>query len=98
MMENNLYYIDLFDLYGSLLSLKQQDYFKDYYFENLLLDEIAENDKVTKNAVSKQIKQAKKMLDYYEDILHLHKKSKLIKNEFKDEVDILKRIEKYDNI
>jgi len=92
-MEENIYYSDLFDLYGSLLTEKQQSYFKDYYFENLLLDEIALNDGISKNAVSKQIKQVKKMLDYYEENIHLYE----VKKEFIGEEEILKRIEKHLN-
>ena len=95
MMENNLYYSNLFDLYGVLLTEKQQEYFKDYYFENLLLDEIALNDKVSKNAVSKQIKSAKKRLDFYEENLGLYEKKEGIKREFKEEENVLKRLEKY---
>lgn len=90
-MEENIYYSNLFDIYGKLLTEKQQSYFKDYYFENLLLDEIAENAGISKNAVSKQIKQAKKLLDYYEEMLSLYK----LKKEFANEDVILKRIDKY---
>ena len=90
-MEENIYYSNLFDIYGKLLTEKQQSYFKDYYFENLLLDEIAENAGISKNAVSKQIKQAKKLLDYYEEMISLYK----LKKEFANEDVILKRIDKY---
>ena len=37
-MEEKLYYSVLFDIYGELLTLKQQNYFKDYYFEYQRLD------------------------------------------------------------
>ena len=94
-MEENFYYIELFDIYGNLLTEKQQSYFKDYYFENLLLDEISENEGVSKNAVSKEIKRAKDLLNYYEDKLSLHKKRNALRNEFKDKPNILKRIENY---
>lgn len=97
-MEENIYYTELFDFYGNLLSEKQRSYFYDYYFDNLLLDEIAINDGVSKNAVSKQIKQAKNKLDYYEDKLHLLYKDKCIKKEFANEEDVLNRIYKYDII
>ena len=92
-MEENIYYTNLFDIYGSLLTEKQQEYFKYYYFENLLLDEISENFKVSKNAVSKEINRAKKMLDYYECKLQFYEINKRIHLEFRDEEDILKRIE-----
>ena len=94
-MKENIYYTSLFDIYGKLLTDKQQEYFKDYYFENLLLDEISENSGVSKNAVSKEIKRAKDLLDYYETNLKLYKKRELIKEEFKDNQTILELIEKY---
>ena len=55
-MEERNYLITLFEYYKSLLTLKQQEYFIDYYFDNLTMEEIAINDNVSKNAVSKQIK------------------------------------------
>lgn len=97
-MEDNIYYTELYDIYGELLSQKQQSYFYDYYFDNLLLDEIASNDGVSKNAVSKQIKQAKKNLEFYETKLHLLAKDNKIRKEFANEEAILNRIYKCDII
>ena len=34
-MKELIYLHDLFDLYGELLTDKQQTYFKEYYFNNL---------------------------------------------------------------
>ena len=34
----------LFEQYKELLTEKQRAYFEDYYFENLTMEEIAEND------------------------------------------------------
>lgn len=93
-MEDNVYFTSLFDIYGILLTEKQQEYFKLYYFEDLLLDEISENFNISKNAVSKEIKRAKKMLDYYEEKLHLYTISKDLYKEFEDEPDTLQRIER----
>lgn len=97
-MEENLYYIDLFDIYGELLTEKQKNYFSDYYFENLTLEEIGENDKVSKNAVSKQIKVVKELLENYENKLNIYHIRKSLQKEFENEKDILLRINKYDNI
>ena len=55
-MDKVIYLINLFDYYGELLTPKQQAYFKDYYFNNLTLSEIAENENVSRNAIHKQIK------------------------------------------
>ena len=97
-MEENLYYIDLFDIYGELLTEKQQNYFRDYFFDNLTLEEISENAKVSKNAVSKQLKAVKNLLIHYENILKINHIKLSLKKEFEDEEDILKRLSKYDNI
>ena len=71
-MENIVYYSTLFDYYGKLLTTIQQDYFKDYYFNNLSLQEIADNYEVSRNAISKTLKDVKDKLDFYEDNLHLN--------------------------
>ena len=34
-MDKNIYLINLYDIYGSLLTEKQQNYFEEYYFDNL---------------------------------------------------------------
>ena len=70
---NNIYYITLFDYYGDLFTDKQKEYFVDYYFNNLTLQEIAINSEVTRNAVHKNLKDIIKKLDYYESKLNLYK-------------------------
>ena len=73
-----LYISQLFDYYGDLLTDKQQEYFKDYYFNNLTLSEISENNEISRNAVHKQIKDAEIKLEFYESKLHLNDKNKKI--------------------
>ncbi|MDD3341482.1 MAG: sigma factor-like helix-turn-helix DNA-binding protein [Bacilli bacterium] len=75
-MENKLYYIDLFDFYGSLLTEKQQEYFTEYYHHDLSLSELADNHEISRNAIHKQIKDAEHKLDFYEEKLSLYKKKK----------------------
>lgn len=79
-MQDRLYLIDLYDLYGELLTKKQQTYFEDYYFSNLSLAEIAENMNVSRNAVHNQIKDAEEKLSYYETHLHLYERNGKIKD------------------
>ena len=79
-MEEREYIISLYDYYGNLLTDKQQEYFEEYYFENYTMDEIAINDNVSKNAVSKQLIIIKDKLNYYEEILHLYNNRLNIKN------------------
>ena len=92
----NIHYVELFDYYGELFTDKQKEYFIDYYFNNLTLQEIAENNDVSKNAVHKSIKDITEKLDYYESKLNLNSNKKkiieLIKNidkELKDKIEEL---------
>ncbi len=77
-MEDFIYYNELYDLYGSLLTDKQRQYFEDYYFQNLSFSEMAENYKVSRNAVFKQLKITKEKLEQFEKSLQLNKKNKKI--------------------
>ena len=89
--------IILFDYYGELLSDSQKNYFIDYYFHNLTLSEIAENNSVSKNAVSKDLKLACSKLEDFDSKLKLIDKdkkiTKLIKETGNEEL-----IEKINNI
>ncbi len=97
-MEETLHYTELYDLYGSLLTERQRSIFEDYFFENLTLEEIAQFDGVSKSSTAKTIKQIKVTLDETEKNLHFLEYMKKIKAEFEDELDILNRLKKYDNI
>ena len=79
-MDNRIYLNDLYDLYGDLLTVKQKEYFEGYYFDNLTLQEISENNAVSRNAVFKQIKEVEEKLIHLEDILKLYEKNKRIKD------------------
>ena len=71
--------IILFDYYEELLTDSQKNYFIDYYFNNLSLAEIAENEGVSRNAVSKDLKLTKEKLISYEEKLKLYDKDKKIR-------------------
>ena len=71
-MDELNYLTSLYDYYKNLLTDKQRSYFEDYYFDNLLLDEIAENNNVSKNAVSKSLIEVKEKLFEYERALNLY--------------------------
>ena len=83
-MENRDYLIILYDYYGELLSDKQRECFEDYYFNNLSLGEISENNGYSRNAIHKNIKTAEEKLYFYEEKLELYKKKKLIEDIIKD--------------
>ena len=83
------------DYYGELLSDKQKEYFEAYYFDNLSLAEIAENEDKSRNAIHKVIKSVVSKLYEYEDKLKLYHKDeklKMIITKIKDEA-IRKEIE-----
>lgn len=68
------YYIALFDIYRELLTLKQQEYFIAYYYDDFSFAEIADLKNVSRNAVFDQIKKAINVLEEYEEKLALLKK------------------------
>lgn len=78
-MDEFIYFNELYDIYGELLTETQRRYFEDYYFNNLSFSEMAENYNVSRNAVFKQIHIVMDKLKGYEDIMHLKiKKEKLL--------------------
>ena len=73
-MEKFVYLNNLFDLYGELLTLKQQKYFIDYYFNNLSYGEISDKYSISRNAAYHQLKIIEKKLMFYEEKLNLYSK------------------------
>ena len=63
-MDNIIYYNSLFDYYGELLTPTQ----------------INDEYNVSRNAISKTLKEVKDKLDYYESKLHLHQNKETITN------------------
>ena len=76
--EKRQYIIDLYDLYGLLLTDKQKEYFEDYYFMDLSITEMAENYGISRNGIHDQLKRTVMALETYEDKLHLYTKYKKI--------------------
>ena len=70
-MEKIVYLNLLFDLYGELLTDKQQKYFRDYYFLNLSYGEIANKYGISRNAVYHQLSLIENKLNFYEEKLNL---------------------------
>lgn len=77
-MEKFVYLSLLFDIYGDLLTNKQQNYFKDYYFDNLSYGEIAIKDGVSRNAIFRQMKIIENKLLFYEEKLKIYSKKEAI--------------------
>ena len=79
-MKEREYLIILYDFYSELLNDKQRQYFEDYYFNNLSLGEISENENVSRNAIHKNIKAVENKLYFYEEKLKLYQKSQELTN------------------
>ena len=77
-MNEVVYYNNLYDLYGELLTDKQRQYFEDYYFNNLSFSEMAEDYDVSRNATFKQVHIVIEKLDEYESKLKLYEKKNKI--------------------
>ena len=102
-LETTLYYSELLNLYGNLLSETQREMLEDYYCYDLSFSEIADNRHVTRSAVEDAIKKGKRKLDDYEKKLGSLKALNLIhkvKSETSDEnitsqLDEVERIMKH---
>ena len=93
-MDRTIYLNNLYDYYSSLLTDKQRLYYEDYYFSNLSLAEIAENYKVSRNAVHNQLKIAESKLEYYEENLKLYdKRLKILEITDRLDIDVKNKIE-----
>ena len=74
-MPKNLLICDLLALYGPLLTEKQSRLLELYYFEDLSLSEIAENEGGSRQGAMDVIKRAEKELLHAEETLHLHRRN-----------------------
>ncbi len=87
MEEKIIYYGTLLELYGELLTDKQYSAIDKYYNMDLSLSEIAQEDKITRQAVRDNIKKAEEKLEFFESKLKLYKN-------FKKEDNIVAKLEK----
>lgn len=78
-MEEREYILTLYGIYKNLLSTKEREYFEYYYFEDLSLQEIADNYSVSKAYVGKYINSISKKLSKYEECLNINFKNTEIK-------------------
>ena len=94
MMEKIVKVAQLYDIYGQLLNEKQRDVINCYYNEDLSLQEIADNDGKSKQAISDMINRSVDKLFEFENELSLLKS----KNELKASLfDIRELIESSNN-
>lgn len=79
-MEKTVYFNQLYLIYGSLLTENEKELFNLYYAENLSMQEIAENKKISRSAVGNTIKTAEKKLESYEQKIQYLAKQQAILN------------------
>ena len=93
-MEEKIKISLLYQLYGKMLTEKQQEIIEDYYNNDLSLSEIAENNDITRQAVRDIIKKSEKKLNSYEKTLGLMQKSIEQKNKIEEIIKMLSNIKK----
>lgn len=84
--------ISLYDIYKDLLTEKQQEYFENYYYDDLSLGEIALGSKVSRNAVYDMLKKTEVILERYEEVLKIYSKNSRIQtiiNKNKDNKELM---------
>ena len=86
-MNNREELINIYLIYKDLLTKKQQDYFKYYYFEDISLSEISENMLVSKAFVGKTLKQIENKLNDLESTLKINTLYNKIKEISKNTTD-----------
>lgn len=97
-MEKKVEISILLEIYGKLLTEKQNEYMNYYYNEDLSLSEIAENEEITRQAVMRILQKSSKKLEEYEQKLQIMEKQKQIKKNIEDLRKELKQNKKLDNI
>lgn len=74
--EEYIHYNELFDIYGNLLNERESEIYKLFYEEDLSLQEIADNRRVSKSAIGSAIKTINKKLEEYESKINILKQKK----------------------
>lgn len=73
-MKEDIYYVELFDIYANLLTENQRQTFYSHYCLDLTLAEIAEETGTARQSVFDAIKKVKEKLAEYEQALKLKEK------------------------
>ena len=82
---------NLFDIYESLLTDREKEIFKYYYYEDLSLSEISENLNITRTGVFNTLKKVEEKLLQYEDNLKLMSIKGTLKSLLEDsDIEVIK--------
>lgn len=74
-------YLELYDLYKNLLNSSQREIFEMYFFYDLSYQEISNNKKISRSAISQSLLKTKKYLLEIEEKIEFNKKIKLYKKD-----------------
>ena len=96
-MDKNVIVSILLDIYGKILTEKQQDVLDLYYNENLSLSEIAEEVGITRQAVHDCIVKGEKKLFKLEERLEIMKKNENQEKQLQKIITELSKIEMKDS-
>ncbi len=93
-MEEKVRISILLEIYGKLLTEKQNEYMDLYYNQDLSLSEIGDNNDITRQAVRTILLKSKKKLEEYEEQLKFMQKEEKIKKciEELEETNVDKKI------
>ncbi|MEG0799098.1 MAG: DNA-binding protein [Bacilli bacterium] len=89
-MDTREYFIELYDIYRNLFTIKQRFYFEKYYFEDLSMQEISVLSGVSKSYISKETVKIQNKLIEYESLLKCDYYNKSIRNIIRDSSNIKK--------
>lgn len=84
-IEKNNRINSLFEFYSTLLTEKQMNYIELYYADDYSLGEIAEEFQVSRQAVYDNIRRTEKLLEGYEQKLHLYS-NYIVRKQYLDEI------------
>lgn len=79
LVEKRTYYNELYSIYYKLLTERQRHIFELSFFDDYSLQEVADLQQISRNAVYDALKTVEERLDYYEESLNLFKLSNLRK-------------------
>lgn len=99
-LEKKAHYYILYRFYGKLLTDKQQQYFQNYFFGDLSLNEVAIMFNISRNAIHDSLVKTMKALDEYEEKLNLYQKYQARKKIYNQhqEMEFVINLEEIDKI
>lgn len=84
----------LYDFYGELLTDHQKEIYEQFVLEDLSLSEIAQDAGISRQGVHDLVKRCQKILEGYEQKLHLVERFLSIKEKVHEMEDLLEQYEK----